>query len=317
MGRLKDPDRQRRHGFNEYERYIVRKHFQHNPLIKQKELATWATDRLRRSISQGMISTTLSDKYAYIDAMKWGPKDRKYERSCKPEWPVLDAALFEWHMRLQATKVPVTGEMLKTAAKELWAKLPEYAGQTTPSFCRRFIESYKARHRIRLYKQHGEAASADITVEAESAMENLRKEAEQYLTQDCYNMDETGLFWNTIPDKTLATCPQSGKKKSKARITACLCSNADGTHKLPPWFIGKYKSPRAFGGQDNRLIQGLNCVYKNNKKAWMTGELMIEYLKWFDQQVAGRRVLLIMDNFSAHESAVRLLEENNQLRNTT
>jgi hypothetical protein len=38
---------------------------------------------------------------------------------------------------------------------------------------------------------------------------------------------------------------------------------------------------------------------------------MLEWLQWFDKR-ASRPVLLLMDNFSAHEVAVDLLEESSQ-----
>jgi hypothetical protein len=40
----------------------------------------------------------------------------------------------------------------------------------------------------------------------------------------------------------------------------------------------------------------------------MTHSIMIEWLKWFDNR-AGRPILLLMDNFGAHELAVELLQE--------
>lgn len=36
----------------------------------------------------------------------------------------------------------------------------------------------------------------------------------------------------------------------------------------------------------------------------MTGALFEQWLRWFDNQMSGRRVILVMDNFSAHEMAV-------------
>jgi hypothetical protein len=49
-----------------------------------------------------------------------------------------------------------------------------------------------------------------------------------------------------IPDRSLATQQDEGKKKEKARITAHLCCNASGTEKLPIWLIGTAKRPMAF-----------------------------------------------------------------------
>ena len=38
----------------------------------------------------------------------------------------------------------------------------------------------------------------------------------------------------------------------------------------------------------------------------MTAVICLEFLQWFDQQMRGRNVLLLMDNFSGHELAVQL-----------
>ena len=45
----------------------------------------------------------------------------------------------------------------------------------------------------------------------------------------------------------------------------------------------------------------------------MTTVIMTEWLTWFDKRIYGRRVLLLLDNFSAHEAAVQTLTENNTL----
>ena len=44
--------------------------------------------------------------------------------------------------------------------------------------------------------------------------------------------------------------------------------------------------------------------YRANKKAWMNTEVMSNWLRWFDSQMEGRKVVFLMDNFSAHISAV-------------
>lgn len=40
----------------------------------------------------------------------------------------------------------------------------------------------------------------------------------------------------------------------------------------------------------------------------MTGPLFQEYLRWFNLQMAGRKVLLLLDGFSAHRAGITLLE---------
>lgn len=100
-----------------------------------------------------------------------------------------------------------------------------------------------------------------------------------------------------------------GGKKSKERITVLVGANASGTEKLPLFVIGKSKKPRCF---KNARIP---VEYAANKKAWMTGkswckwskfvclgELFEGWLKAWNKKLQrnGRKVLLILDNFSGH-----------------
>ena len=70
----------------------------------------------------------------------------------------------------------------------------------------------------------------------------------RYNSRDVFNVDETGLFWRLLPDKTLAFKHEKchGGKKSKERITAMVCTNMDGSEKWPLLVIGKFKNPRCF-----------------------------------------------------------------------
>ena len=49
----------------------------------------------------------------------------------------------------------------------------------------------------------------------------------------------------------------------------------------------------------------------------MTGEIFEEWLRWFDTIMIHRKVVLLMDNFSAHELAVKSINNSTSpLRNT-
>jgi hypothetical protein len=119
-------------------------------------------------------------------------------------------------------------------------------------------------------------------------------------------MDETGLNWKRTPDRTLATQSHSRTKKSKDRITIALTSNADGSEKFLAWIIGKSENPRCFSKINRR---NLRVIYRFNKSKWMTGVICEEYLLWLNNKMRseGRKVLLLMDNFSGHELAVQLV----------
>lgn len=61
-------------------------------------------------------------------------------------------------------------------------------------------------------------------------------------------MDETGLFYRLVTDKTLNFKGRKcqGGKQSKERITLALTANMDGSDKLTPLVIGKFRNPRCF-----------------------------------------------------------------------
>jgi hypothetical protein len=48
----------------------------------------------------------------------------------------------------------------------------------------------------------------------------------------------------------------------------------------------------------------------------MTTVIMLKWLTWFDKRIHGRKILLLIDGFSAHKAAVRILIENSSLKNT-
>ena len=74
-------------------------------------------------------------------------------------------------------------------------------------------------------------------------MQVVRDLSEEYGPKDTYNMDETGLFWKLVPERTLATEAGSGGKKSKDRVTLAFTCNGVGD-KEDVWLIGRSKNPR-------------------------------------------------------------------------
>jgi hypothetical protein len=105
---------------------------------------------------------------------------------------------------------------------------------------------------------------------------------EGYEPRDVYNTDETGLFFNVLPERTLAykgkTC--HGGKHSKDRLTVLLCVNSDGSDNQVPIVIGKSSTPRCFNDGKKLPIK-----YHANSKAWMTTEIFCSFLHSLDTQM--------------------------------
>lgn len=171
-----------------------------------------------------------------------------------------------------------------------------------PQLSAGWLYKFKRRHGVKQYIRHGEAGDVDEAAVSEQ-IKLLQSLVQNYHPADVYNCDETGLFWKSTPDRGLATQQFSGTKQNKSRITAHFCCNADGSDKVPVWIIGKSAWPRAFTAAKVNLAS-LGCHWRYNGKAWMNTELFIQWLQWFNDRVAPRKVLLIMDNFSAHIAAV-------------
>ena len=305
----------KRHGITASQRTALRQFAQLHPKLRQSQLKDWFEAEFQRTITQPTISESLSDRFKHLDSSVGPSKLQQQQRERPVKWPELDQALFEWQQETEKD-IPITGELIKLQATRFWNRLACYQGMQVPQFSNGWLEGYKRRHNIKSRVRYREAASIDEAAIAEQLVQ-VQAIARQFRPQDVYNCDETGLFWKMTPDRGLATYQVSGIKKDKARITAHFCCNADGSDKLPVWFIGKSARPRCFGAA-NININALDCVWKSNGKAWMTGEIMIEWLKWFSRWIGNeRRVLLVMDNFSGHTLAVDQIQQSNPLPNVT
>ena len=87
------------------------------------------------------------------------------------------------------------------------------------------------------------------------------------------------------------------RKKSKERVTFLLCTNMDGSQKMPVFALGRFAQPRSFRG-----VKTVPVDYSANASSWMTSELFKTWLMQFDQRMKAekRSVLLTLDSCTAH-----------------
>ena len=133
----------------------------------------------------------------------------------------------------------------------------------------------------------------------QAAKYEIRSLIEQYSPSDVFNFDETSIFYDLPPNKTLSTVRNNGKKIVKSRVTVTLCCNASGSEKLEPMIIGKFIKLRCFKGVE---IEKRGIVYATNSNAWMTVIIFNEWLHQFNLRMHGRKVLLLLDNASSTRS---------------
>ncbi|GFU93462.1 tigger transposable element-derived protein 1 [Trichonephila clavipes] len=76
-----------------------------------------------------------------------------------------------------------------------------------------------------------------------------------YSADQVFNADETGLYWERLPNRTYIAKDEktaSGHKESKDQVTLLLCSNASGDRMLKPLLINKSLRPRTL--KDELLV---------------------------------------------------------------
>jgi hypothetical protein len=116
-------------------------------------------------------------------------------------------------------------------------------------------------------------------------LESLPSLLEVYEPRDVYNPDETGLFFNVLPDRNLAykgeTC--YGGKHSKDRLTVLLCVTSDGSDKQVLIVIGKSSKPRSF-----KDVKKVPIKYHKNSKAWMMTEIFCSFLHSLDTRMGAQ-----------------------------
>ncbi|KZZ89581.1 DDE superfamily endonuclease, CENP-B-like protein [Ascosphaera apis ARSEF 7405] len=271
--------------------------------LSGKELIEWFKDQFNIELSKYDVSKYCND--ASLD--KNNAFDERVRRR-EEHWPQIEEALSTWVINKQGV-IPITIDVLRQKAFIFWDEL--YHDRTAPVFSNGWLQKFLQRHNITSRILHGEASS--VADDAKAKMQPIQDEIiSQYSPRDIFNCDESALFWRMIPDRSYADRVIPGQKKDKARITAHFCCNADGSERLPVWWIGTAKSPRAF----SKIRIENFIIWRWNRKAWMTASIFEEWLRWFDTRMRRRKVLLLLDNFSAHTLAVSNLCEKGELRNT-
>ena len=211
------------------------------------------------------------------------------------EFVDVNKALYEWYLVACSKNIYPGGPELIEKAKEIAERL----GKSNFKGSRGWLDKWKARFNIKQVKVCGE--SGDVRGETvDSWKERLPELVEGYAKDDIWNMDETGVFWQALPDRGFGSKGRQckGGKKSKQRVTIAFFVTAAGK-KEKPIFIWKAENPRCLRRFDKSVLP---VNYFAQSKAWMTGEIMEEVLSKLNRRLSGssRSIVLFMDNAGCH-----------------
>ena len=256
---------------------------------------------LEFGIGKTQVQSILKRKADILDSYDDnGNSSRKRSRYAN-EHEDIDELTWRWFQRVRAMNTPISGPMIQQQALDFAKHVNKPDFKASNGWLNRF----KSRHNIGSAILSGERASVDQDT-VDSWRERLPGIIKDFSPKDIYNMDETGLFFRALPDKTLTVRGSdcAGGKRSKDRITVAVCVNAVGEFETP-LVIGHAAKPRCFR---NISQNKLPVKWAYNKKAWMTGTIFQDWISQLNRKMRlqKRHVLLLIDNAPSHPHDLEL-----------
>jgi hypothetical protein len=171
---------------------------------------------------------------------KCGNACKKRKTGKESTFAQLETVLFTWYQQARESNIQIDGTTLREKAKIIAAQLNIDNFSASNGWVSRFKDW------LGLVFEKLAVESAEVSVESTDAwLESLPFSMGGYEPCDVYNADDTGLFFNMLPDGTLMYKGESchGGKHSKNRLTVLLYVNSDGSDKQVPIVIGKSLKP--------------------------------------------------------------------------
>ena len=229
----------------------------------------------------------------------------------KSKHPDIDRSVFEWFCSIRKLRrgrkpQPVSRSLIKARAMYEARRCKVLDFKASDGWFFHWRWRFGVTKQVRL---HGEAGDVDI-VTADQEMQKLRTELQEYQPTNVFNMDEAGLFFRAIPNRSYLMPDEGDARqvargtkamKAKERLTIILCVNATGNCKMAPVVIGSAKNPRCFKDTPPSL------PYFHQRNAWNDTK---NYNKWWQEvflptirQFTHDRVALLVDGFSGHDTS--------------
>ncbi|XP_046590819.1 jerky protein homolog-like [Neodiprion lecontei] len=303
----KNPERKKREKYNVLEKCNI---------LHELEKSGAAVISKKYSIPRRTLRRWVAQKKKLIE------QDRIYQLTSKDKRVKgavmydLEEALYIWFDRNVKAGAFLPSPLITAKARELHS---EFGMMKNFVASERWFYRWKKKYNIQQYIRCIETMLADVPsantfkIDFQNIMDK-----EELLPCQIFDADETDLNFKQMPKRTLveeSSSAPSGFKVNKDRVTIMLCSNADGSLKMPLIIIGK----SAESGAINKQIESNNLpvYYASQKRAWMNAEI---FTKWFKDDFVKRvkqfltekelpvKAKLLLDNASCHLLSNELID---------
>ena len=192
-------------------------------IIKQHDEGKSVQDlKVEYGCGQTQLYSIIKQKEAITNAYETNASSSSHSlghRCRKSTFSDINDRLYEWYLLACSKNIYPDGPKLKSKAQEIAAKLEIEGFKASNGW----FDKWKHRHSIKRVSVCGE--SGDVSgLTVDSWKERLPEILANYKMEDIYNIDETGCFWRTLPDKGFGTkaLQCKGGKKSKTRVTVLM-----------------------------------------------------------------------------------------------
>jgi hypothetical protein len=246
-------------------------------------------------IGKTQVSDILKNKVYLSQTFVEKGSENSKRKFPKSDGEIIDIVIFQWYLHARVNNLPISGPLLKEKALELASEV----GLNDFKASNGWLQKFKERHQISYKSTHRVSDSVKQCIVTEW-FDKVKELINGYNKCDIYNCDETGLFYRITPEKTMnfinETCSEGNL--SKERLTVMLCTNIIGDFEKP-LIIGKIGKHTYFKDIN---MDDLGIIWKSNTKAWMTRDIMTEWLLDLDFRMtqAKRNIILFLDNASSH-----------------
>lgn len=245
------------------------------------------------NIGKTQVSDILKNKVYLSQTFVEQGSDQSKRKFPKSDGEIIDTVIFQWYLHARVNNLSISGPLLKEKALELASEV----GLNGFKASNGWLQKFKERHQIS-YKNGGSSSINRCFIT--EWLNEVKELISGYKERDIFNCDETGLFFRVLPENAMSfsneTCSEGNL--SKERLTVLLCSNMDGEFEKP-LIIGKVGKHSYF---KNINIDDLGVIWKSNTKAWMTRDIMTEWLLDLDSRMTKtkRNIILFLDSASSH-----------------